>query len=62
MEQLKGCSAILRGCSAIFKGGGAAVSAAPTKQTGRKFPQNTLNTQNLQTEMCLPQIGTDFHR
>ena len=42
--------------------GGAAVSAAPTKQAERVFPQNTRNTQNLLAEMCRPQIGTDFHR
>ena len=42
--------------------GGALVSSAPTKQTGREFPQNTRNTQNLLAEKCLPQIGTDAHR
>ncbi|WP_278775962.1 hypothetical protein [Leyella stercorea] len=36
--------------------------AAPTKQTGREFPQNTQNTQNLLAEKCLPQIDTDAHR
>ena len=30
--------------------GGALVSSAPTKQTGREFPQNTRNTQNLLAE------------
>ena len=30
--------------------GGALVSSAPTKQTGREFPQNTQNTQNLLAE------------
>ena len=42
--------------------GGALVSSAPTKQTGREFPQNTRNTQNLLAEKCLPQIDTDAHR
>ena len=42
--------------------GGAVVSAAPTKQTERVFPQNTRNTQNRLAEMCRPQIGTDAHR
>ena len=42
--------------------GGALVSSAPTKQTGREFPQNTRNTQNRLAEKCLPQIGTDTHR
>ena len=42
--------------------GGAAVSAAPTEQTERVFPQNTRNTQNRLAEMCRPQIGTDAHR
>ena len=42
--------------------GGALVSSAPTKQTGREFPQNTRNTQNLLAEKCLPQIDTDTHR
>ena len=42
--------------------GGAAVSAAPTEQAERVFPQNTRNTQNRLAEMCLPQIGTDAHR
>ena len=40
--------------------GGAAVSAAPTKQAERVFPQNTQNTQNLLAEMCLPQIAQIF--
>ncbi len=42
--------------------GGAAVSAAPTEQAERVFPQNTRNTQNRLAEMCRPQIGTDAHR
>ena len=40
--------------------GGAAVSAAPTKQAERVFPQNTRNTQNRLAEMCLPQIAQIF--
>ena len=32
------------------------------KQTGRVFPQNTQNTQNILAEKCLPQIDTDAHR
>ena len=40
--------------------GGAAVSAAPTKQAERVFPQNTQNTQNLLAEICLPQIAQIF--
>ena len=40
--------------------GGAAVSAAPTKQAERVFPQNTQNTQNLLAEMGLPQIAQIF--
>ena len=40
--------------------GGAAVSAAPTKQAERVFPQNTQNTQNLLAEMALPQIAQIF--
>ena len=39
---------------------GAAVSAAPTKQAERVFPQNTQNTQNLLAEMGLPQIAQIF--
>ena len=40
--------------------GGAAVSAAPTKQAERVFPQNTQNTQNLLAKMGLPQIAQIF--
>ena len=39
---------------------GAAVSAAPTKQAERVFPQNTRNTQNLLAEMGIPQIAQIF--
>ena len=45
-----------------YPAGGAAVSAAPTEQAERVFPQNTQNTQNRLAEMCRPQIGTDAHR
>ena len=43
-----------------YPAGGAAVSAAPTKQAERVFPQNTQNTQNLLAEMGLPQIAQIF--